>query len=102
KTQRTGASERARCSADAQPDWQGILNWSWIDALPRQSRAVRARPVHALSLANLQEQIEFFGEQFVVVVEVEAKQRKRFDGRAAADHHLRTSLRKQVERGELL
>src|SRR5712692_317887 len=55
-----------------------------------------------LVLANLQKQIEFLGEERVVVLQPEAEERKRFDGRAAADDHFRASLRQQIERGELL
>jgi hypothetical protein len=54
------------------------------------------------ALANLQEQFELLGEQLVVVLEPEAKQRKGFNRRPTAHHHFRAALREQIESGELL
>ena len=61
-----------------------------------------AGPMHVLVLANLQAQIAFLGEQRVVVLQSEPKERKRFDGRTSPHHHFCAPLRQQVERGELL
>src|SRR6266850_5294117 len=58
--------------------------------------------MHVLVLANLQKQIEFFGEERIVVLQSKAEERKRFDGRPPAYDHLRASLRQQIERGEAL
>src|SRR5439155_11417050 len=55
-----------------------------------------------LVLANLEQQLELFSEQRVVVIEVEAEQRKRLDRRASADHHFGPAARQQVERCEFL
>jgi hypothetical protein len=58
--------------------------------------------MHMLVLANLQKQIEFLGEQLVIVLQPKAEERKRLDGRTAAHDHFRASLRQQIDRGELL
>src|SRR5216683_6948395 len=55
-----------------------------------------------LVLANLQKQIEFLGEERVVVLQSKAEERKRFDGRTPAHNHLGASLGQQIERGEVL
>ena len=91
-----------RRPADAEPDRQRILYGPRIDALPGQGGTVLARPLHVLIRANVQQQIEFFGKQLVVVFQSEAEEWKRFDGRAAADDHLRAAPGQQVERGEVL
>src|SRR5258708_7005596 len=44
-------------------------------------------------VADLQQQLELLGEQRVVVVEVEAEQRKRLDRRSAAHDHLGAAAR---------
>jgi hypothetical protein len=55
-----------------------------------------------LVLAKLQQQIELFSKQRVVVFEPEAEERKRFDRRTAADDHLRAPSRQQIDRREVL
>jgi hypothetical protein len=55
-----------------------------------------------LVLTNLQKQIEFLGEQRVIVLQTKAEERKRFDRGAATHDHFRPSLRQQIDRGELL
>src|SRR5437016_966342 len=50
----------------------------------------------------MQQEVQLLGKQSVVVFQVVAKEWEGFDRRAATDHHLGASLRKQVERGELL
>jgi hypothetical protein len=63
---------------------------------------VPSRPRDALGIAQLQEQLELFGEQLVVVAQVVAEKRERLDERASAGHDLRATVRDQVERGEVL
>jgi hypothetical protein len=63
---------------------------------------VLARPRDALGLAQPQQQLEFLGEQFVVVSQVVTEQRERLDERAAASHDLRATVRDEIERGEVL
>src|SRR5438270_6007093 len=50
----------------------------------------------------MQQEVQLLGKQSVVVFQVVAKEWEGFDRRAATDHDLGASLRKQVERGELL
>src|SRR5262245_195921 len=102
ETQRSGARERLRRAAHADPDRKWILNRARVDALPRQRRAERARPVDVFVLADLQEQLEFLREQRVVILEIESEQRKGLDRRPASDHHLGPAARQQIERGEFL
>ena len=52
--------------------------------------------------ADREQEIELFGEQLVVVVEVVAEQREGLDERAAPRHDLGPPARQAVERGELL
>ena len=52
--------------------------------------------------ADCQQEVQLLNEQRVVILEVVAKERKRFDRRAAADDHLGSPLRDQIERRELL
>ncbi len=52
--------------------------------------------------ADLEQKIELLGEQFVVVVEIMAEQRKGFDERAAPGHDLGPAAGDEIEGGELL
>src|SRR5882672_4497450 len=58
--------------------------------------------MHMLVLADRQQQLELLLEQRVVVLQPESKERKRLDGRATSNDHLRTAARKQIEGGEVL
>ena len=55
-----------------------------------------------LVLADLQEEIEFLGEERVIVFQPETKERKRLDGRTAAHDHFRAPSRQEIERREAL
>src|SRR5438093_6871653 len=59
-------------------------------------------PGHLLVVADLEQEIELLRKQRVVVVEIEAEQRKGVDERATADDHLRPSVGDKVERREIL
>ena len=85
------AGERLWRPADADPDRQRILQRPRVHALPGERWPVLSGPAHVLVLADLEEELELLGEERVVVVEVQAEQRKRFDERAASDHHLSTT-----------
>src|SRR5258708_17666403 len=102
KAKRAGASERLRSAANTQPYRQKILHWPGIDALSGQGSPVFAGPVHVLVLADLQQQIELLRKERIVILQLQAEQRKRLDERAAANHHLRPALRKKIECGEVL
>src|SRR6185369_14021717 len=99
-----GAGARKRCgrAANTNPNRQRILHGPRIDALSCKRRSVLARPCDMLVLTDIEKQAELLGEELVVIIEAEAEQRKRFDRRAAADHHLRAALRNQIQRSELL
>ena len=61
-----------------------------------------AGPVDVLVVADLEEEVELFGEERVVVFEGEAEERERLDERAAADDHLGAAVGEEVEGRELL
>ena len=61
-----------------------------------------ALPRDDFIIDELHEQVEFFSEQRVVVIEVIAEQREAFDEGATASHDLGTAVRDTVERRELL
>ena len=87
--ERAGARDRLRRAADGDPDRQRVLQRARIDAEDRRA-ARRSRPLQVTRSdgAQLEQQFELLGEQFVVVVEVVAEQRKRLDERAAPRHDL--------------
>lgn len=96
-----GARHGLRRAADRDPDGQLTLG-AGIDAEIVDGRAVAAAPAHAFILADAQQQFEVLGEQRVVVVQVLAEQRERFDEGAAPGHDLGAPARQQVDGGELL
>ena len=61
-----------------------------------------AGPVDVLVVTDLEQQFELLGEQRVVVLEPEPEQRKGIDEGAAADDHLCSALRDEIECGEIL
>ena len=61
-----------------------------------------ARPVHVGMLTDVEQQVEILFEQRIVVFQVQPKQRKGFDERTAANHHLRPSLGNQIQCREVL
>src|SRR3954471_9608469 len=77
--ERAGANEGAGRAADPEPNRQRVLQRSRVDSLPGERRAVLARPANMRVLANFQKQIELLGEEQIVVLELQAEERKRFD-----------------------
>ena len=82
----------------------GSVSWigTRIDAAVVDRRAQAAGPGDRFAVAQLQQQVELFGEQRVVVAEIVAEQREGFDEGAAPRHDLGAAAGKQVERRELL
>src|SRR5207253_9729590 len=61
------------------------------------------RPLNVLRVVtNVQQQVEFLGKERVIVVEIEAEERKCLDERATAHYHLGTTARNKVKRGKAL
>src|SRR6266404_5887233 len=87
------ANKGVRCASDPEPNRQRILEWARVNSLPGECGAVFARPVDMRVLANLQEQIELLAEERIVILELQAKERERFDERAAPGDYLRPSVR---------
>ena len=61
-----------------------------------------AGPVDVGVLAEGEEEVEFFGEEVVVVFELEAEEREGFDEGAAAGDDFGASVGDEVEGGEVL
>ena len=76
KTKQAGAHEGFRGSAHADPNGHFSLKGTGVHRLVVQCRTEFTRPGYAFLGPQLEEQIEFFGKQRVVVVEVKAKQRE--------------------------
>src|SRR5215218_223944 len=102
KAEQRSADDRLRRSPDGDPDRQRVLQWARVDSGVLERSAVLARPSYALGLAQLQKQPQLLGEQLVVVAQVVTEQRERLNERAAASHDLRTSVRDEIECGEVL
>ena len=88
QAERAGARDRLRRAAGGDPDRQGLLQRARIDTLALERRAMQALPRDVWLIADLKQEIELLREQRVVIVEVEAEQRKRLDERAAPGHDL--------------
>ena len=73
-----------------------------MDALVLQRRPQRALPCHRLFLQHGGEQIELLVEQLLVLLQVEAEQRKRLGEGAAPEDDLGAPVRDRVDGGEAL
>src|ERR1700736_6194293 len=102
QSERASANKRGRCASDTEPNRQRVLEWARINSLAGECRAVLTRPVNMRVLTSVQKQIEFFGEQRIVVFELQAEERKCFDERAAPGDDLRPPMREKIKSGELL
>jgi hypothetical protein len=78
------------------------LQGARIDTLSSESRAMLAGPGDIGGFAEGEEEIEFFGEEVIVVFELEAEEREGFDEGAAAGDDFGSAVREEVEGGELL
>src|ERR1700733_6768853 len=102
ETQEAGAGEGRRGATDADPNGQWVLQWARIDALAGEGGAMLAGPVDVVAFADLEEEVELFGEEGVVVFEFEAEERVGLDEGAAAGDDLSTAVGDEVESGEVL
>jgi len=66
----------------------GFLQGAWEDALAGECGAMFAGPVDVGGFAQGEEEVELFGEEVVIVFELEAEEGEGFNERAAADDHL--------------
>src|ERR1700688_3353493 len=76
------ANKRGRRASDTEPNRQRVLQWARVNSLAGEWSAVLARPVDVRVLTNVQKQIEFLGEERIVVFELQAEERECFDERA--------------------
>ena len=67
-----------------------------------QGRTKATLPADALRRVELQEQVELFREQLILVRQVVTEQREGLGEYAATGDHLGTSARKKVDGGEVL
>ena len=100
--ERAGADEGLRCSADADPDRERVLQRPGEDALAGERWPVLSGPGDLHLLADAEQEVELLGEQRVVVGEVEPEQREGLGERAAADDEVDPALGDQIEGRELL
>ena len=73
-----------------------------VDALAGERGAMLAGPVDVGVLAEGEEEVEFFGEEVVVVFELEAEEGEGLDEGAAAGDDLGAAVGDEVEGGEVL
>ena len=102
KAEHAGADEGLGCTAYSEPDGEGILYGAGVDALAGERRAMPAGPVDFGVFAEGEEEVEFFGEEVVVVFELEAEEGEGFDEGAAAGDDFGAAVGDEVEGGELL
>ena len=102
KAECAGANEGLRGAAYSQPDGERVLQGARVDALSGECGAMLAGPVDVGGFAEGEEEVELFGEEIVVVFELEAEEGEGFDERAAADDHLGAAVGDEVEGGEVL
>ena len=102
QTERAGARDAVLRAAGADPDRQPVLRRPRRNGRILQGRAEAALPGDALGGVELDEQLEFFREQIVVVGKIIAEQRKRFGENAASGDDLGAAAGDQVDGGELL
>src|SRR5256885_9933882 len=77
--ERAGANEGTGRAADTEPNRQRILKRARVHSLPSEGRAVLARPVDMRLVADVQKQIDLPSEKRIVVLELQAEERERFD-----------------------
>src|SRR5436190_6766398 len=79
QSERAGANKGAWSAADTQPNRQRVLQRARVHSLPGEGRAVLARPMNVPVLADVQKQIELLSKERIVVLELQAEERERFD-----------------------
>ena len=60
------------------------------------------RPMNMCVLTDLKKQVELFGEERIVILRLQAKQRESFDKRTATNNRFCPAVREQVESRKLL
>jgi hypothetical protein len=78
------------------------LQGARVDTLSGEGGAMFAGPGDVGGFAEGEEKVEFFGEEIVVVLEFEAKEREGFDEGAAASYDFGTAVGEKVKGGEFL
>ena len=75
------------CSPHADPDGQRVLDRPWIHALAGQLGPELTGPGDVLVSAHVQQEVQLFGKQRVIVLQVVAEEREGLNRRAAPDDH---------------
>jgi hypothetical protein len=91
-----------RRTPDGDPDRKRLLDGAGTDRLIFESCPVLARPGHPLLSADPKKQIELFGEQCVVILEIMAEEPEGLDEGASARHDLGASAREEIKSGKAL
>ena len=102
KSKRARTNEGLWRPAHPHPDREGVLHRPRVDSLSGQSRPESAGPVDVLVLTDLEKQLELLRKELIVVLQPEPEQRKGLDGRPTANHHLRTTVGKKIDRRKFL
>ena len=102
KAEHAGAGEGLRRAAHAEPDGERVLDGARVDALAGERGAMFAGPVDVGAFAQGEEEVKFFGEEVVVVFELEAEEREGFDEGASAGDDFGAAVGDEVESGEVL
>jgi hypothetical protein len=102
KAEGSGAGEGCGCAANGDPDGEGVLDGARVDALAGEGGAMFAGPGDVDVFAEIEEEVEFFGEELVVVFEFEAEEGVGLDEGAAAGDDFCAAVGDEVEGGEVL
>src|SRR5713101_7825143 len=102
KSEHACTNERFRSAADTDPDRQRILQRARVDCLAGKRGAVFAGPVHLRACPDLQEKLEFFRKERIVIFKTQAEERVGLNERTATGDNFRPAPRDQVESRELL
>src|SRR5271170_1031702 len=88
KAENSCTDEGLRCSADAEPDGQRLLQRTRKDTLAGERSSMLSGPMNMRVFAESKEKVKLLGKEIVVILELQPEQRKRFNERAAARNNL--------------
>ncbi|MOA17204.1 hypothetical protein D3C78_1374520 [compost metagenome] len=91
-----------RCSSDANPYRQAVLERTRRNFCIRKRRTEPSRPCHPFAAIELQQQVQLLIEQLLVILQLIAEQRERLYICSPPDNNLGTAIRHQIQRGEIL
>src|SRR5258707_7416856 len=102
KSEHSCANERFGRAADTDPYGERILQRARVDCLAGKGGAVFAGPVHLRTCPDLEEKLEFFRKERIVIFKTQAEERVGLNEGTATGDNFRPAPRDQVESRELL